>query len=201
MDVYDEEDSDAGFPRWWTEQSPYSFEYLEDQNAVYLLYQEVQSIEGDPIDEFADRLFAFIEENNVERLIIDVRNNGGGYFNHALFWQMMGPNGGGMPGGKLMAAIDSSFGSFDSFKEAFSKAAKTLFGSGWAWVVADAQGKLEIMQTHNQDTPLVHHRIPVLGIDVWEHAYYLQYENKRAEYVENFWNIINWKQCEKNYAG
>jgi Fe-Mn family superoxide dismutase len=130
-----------------------------------------------------------------------VRNSGGGYFNHALFWQMMGPGGGGMPDGKLMEAINSSFGSFDSFKAAFSKAAKTLFGSGWAWVVADAQGKLEIMQTHNQDTPLASQKTPVLGIDVWEHAYYLQYENKRAEYVENFWSIINWEQCEKNYAG
>jgi len=129
-----------------------------------------------------------------------IRNNGGGYFNHALFWDMMKPNGGGKPEGKLAQAINRDFGSFDAFKEQFSKAAKTLFGSGWAWLAADASGKLEIMPTPNQDTPLAGGKKPVLGLDVWEHAYYLQYQNRRGEYVDNFWSVVNWKTCETLYA-
>lgn len=129
-----------------------------------------------------------------------IRNNGGGYFNHALFWEMMKPNGGGQPEGQLAQAINRDFGSFDAFKEQFSKAAKTLFGSGWAWLVADASGKLEIMQTPNQDTPLAVGKKPLLGIDVWEHAYYLQYQNRRAEYVDNFWSVVNWKTSETLYT-
>jgi Fe-Mn family superoxide dismutase len=129
-----------------------------------------------------------------------VRNHGGGYFNHALFWRMMSPNGGGMPAGDLAAAITRDFGSFDAFKEKFNKAATTLFGSGWAWLVRTAEGKLDVVQTPNQDTPLASGQKPVLGIDVWEHAYYLRYQNKRAEYATNFWNVINWEQCAKNFA-
>jgi Fe-Mn family superoxide dismutase len=129
-----------------------------------------------------------------------VRNNGGGYFNHALFWPMMKPGAGGEANGKLAEAITRDFGDFSTFKEKFSTAAKTLFGSGWAWLVVNPNGKLEVTQTANQDTPLMHGQKPVLGIDVWEHAYYLQYENRRAEYVDNFWSIVDWTQCEVNFS-
>lgn len=129
-----------------------------------------------------------------------VRNNGGGYFNHALFWPMLSANGGGEPGGELAAAITRDFGTLDAMKESFSSAAKSVFGSGWAWLALNGEGKLEILQTPNQDTPLATGHKPVLGIDVWEHAYYLQYENRRGEYVDNFWNIVNWKQVEQNFA-
>jgi Fe-Mn family superoxide dismutase len=128
-----------------------------------------------------------------------VRNNGGGYFNHALFWHMMTPNGGGTPKGDLVDAITRDFGSFESFKNKFSTAAKTLFGSGWTWLVVNPAGQLEIQQTPNQNTPLENGDKPVLGLDVWEHAYYLQYENRRAEYVDNFWSVVNWKQCGINF--
>ncbi len=128
-----------------------------------------------------------------------VRNHGGGYFNHTLFWRMMSPNG-GAPTGDLAAAINRDFGSFDGLKEKFNKAASTLFGSGWAWLVRTAEGKLDVAQTPNQDTPLASGQKPVLGLDVWEHAYYLKYQNKRADYITNFWNVINWEQCAKNFA-
>jgi Fe-Mn family superoxide dismutase len=129
-----------------------------------------------------------------------VRNNGGGYFNHSLFWRMMSPSGGGAPQGELAATIDRDFGSLDGLKEKFNAAATTVFGSGWGWLVRTADGKLEIVQTPNQDTPLAAGQVPVLGIDVWEHAYYLRYQNKRADYVANFWNVINWEQCAANFA-
>ena len=128
-----------------------------------------------------------------------VRNNGGGYVNHNLFWAIMGPDGGGEPSGKLNEAIVRDFGSFDAFKEKFSNAAKTRFGSGWAWLVVDGK-ELKIMQTPNQDSPLMQGKIPVLGIDVWEHAYYLKYQNKRPDYVGAFWNVVNWKQVDENFA-
>lgn len=128
-----------------------------------------------------------------------VRNNGGGYFNHALFWETLSPYGGGAPVGELSHAIQDEFGSFDAFKSQFSKAAKTLFGSGWAWLTVSLGGRLEIFTTPNQDTPLKECLKPVFGIDVWEHAYYLQYENRRAAYVDAFWDIVNWEQCNTNY--
>jgi Fe-Mn family superoxide dismutase len=140
---------------------------------------------------------------NIETLPKEVqtalRNNGGGYFNHALFWPMMKPGGGGEAKGKLAEAITRDFGNFSTFKEKFSTAAKTLFGSGWAWLVVNPDGILDVTQTANQDTPLMRGQKPVLGIDVWEHAYYLQYENRRTEYVDNFWNVVNWEQCEVNF--
>lgn len=129
-----------------------------------------------------------------------VRNNGGGYLNHALFWPMLSESGGGEPGGDLAEAINREFGAFDQFKKRFSNAAATLFGSGWAWLVADANGKLDVIQTANQDTPLMKGKKPVLGLDVWEHAYYLRYQNRRPEYIENFWQIVNWEQCSRNYS-
>jgi len=125
-----------------------------------------------------------------------VRNNGGGFYNHNLFWKSMSPNGGGAPSGDLATAIDASFGSFDTFKETFSKAAATRFGSGWAWLCVHKGGKLEVCSTPNQDNPLMPGigcgGFPILGLDVWEHAYYLNYQNRRPDYVNAFFNVINW---------
>ena len=124
-----------------------------------------------------------------------VRNNGGGYYNHCLFWEIMGPNCGGKPQGALVDAIDKSFGSFDEFKSKFSTAAGTRFGSGWAWLCADSEGGLEVCSTANQDNPLMPGecgKTPIIGLDVWEHAYYLNYQNRRPDYIEAFFSVINW---------
>lgn len=133
-----------------------------------------------------------------------VRNNGGGFYNHSLFWKIMSPNGGGKPSGDLAKAIDSAFGSFDTFKEKFSNAAKTQFGSGWAWLCVHKGGKVEVCATPNQDNPLMPNvgcgGTPILGLDVWEHAYYLKYQNKRPDYVGAFWNVINWDEVAANYS-
>lgn len=129
-----------------------------------------------------------------------VRNNGGGHANHSLFWEIIGPNGGGAPTGAIAAAIDSELGGFDKFKEDFAKAATTRFGSGWAWLVVGKDGKLSITSTPNQDSPLFEGLTPVLGLDVWEHAYYLNYQNKRPDYIAAFWNVINWDEVNKRYA-
>ena len=132
-----------------------------------------------------------------------VRNNGGGHFNHSLFWTIMKSKGGGNPSGDLANAINSSFGSFEQFKKQFSDAAATRFGSGWAWLIL-SNGKLEVTSTPNQDNPLMDvsekKGTPILGLDVWEHAYYLKYQNKRPEYVENWWNVINWDEVAKKYS-
>ena len=132
-----------------------------------------------------------------------VRNNGGGFFNHNLFWTVMSPNGGGLPTGELAAAIDAAFGSFDAFKAAFSKAGATQFGSGWAWLCVK-DGKLEVCGTPNQDNTLMPGvgcgGTPILGMDVWEHAYYLNYQNRRPDYIEAFFNVINWDEVAKRYA-
>ncbi|RFU61881.1 superoxide dismutase [Bacillus sp. V59.32b] len=128
-----------------------------------------------------------------------VRNNGGGHANHSLFWQLLSPNGGGQPTGELADAISSKFGSFDSFKEAFAKAATTRFGSGWAWLVVN-NGELEVTSTPNQDSPLMEGKTPVLGLDVWEHAYYLNYQNRRPEYINSFWNVVNWDEVSKRFS-
>ena len=135
-----------------------------------------------------------------------VRNNGGGFYNHSLFWKVMSPNGGGQPSAtsKLGKAINKSFGSFDKFKDAFSAAAKTRFGSGWAWLCVGRGGKLFVTSTPNQDNPLMDcaekKGTPVLGLDVWEHAYYLKYQNKRPDYVEAFFSVVNWKEVAKRYS-
>ena len=127
-----------------------------------------------------------------------VRNNGGGAHNHAHFWQMLKPHGGGQPKGNLAAAITSTFGSFDKFKELFAAAATTRFGSGWAWLVKNGD-KLEITSSPNQDSPIMEGKFPVLGLDVWEHAYYLKYQNRRPEYIAAFWNVVNWDFCEERF--
>lgn len=129
-----------------------------------------------------------------------VRNNGGGHANHTLFWEVLSPNGGGQPTGAVADAINQTFGSFDKFKEEFTKAAAGRFGSGWAWLVVDNAGNLKITSTPNQDSPLSEGQTPILGLDVWEHAYYLKYQNKRPEYIAAFWNVVNWEEVNKRFT-
>ena len=152
-----------------------------------------------------------LENSTVEKILsgldmdnMAIRNNGGGFFNHSLFWNVMSPNGGGSPSGDLMDAMNNSFGSFEDFKSAFSKAAGTRFGSGWAWICVHSGGKLEICSTANQDNPLMSgigcEGYPILGLDVWEHAYYLNYQNRRPDYIAGFFNIINWRVVSKSFS-
>jgi superoxide dismutase, Fe-Mn family len=133
-----------------------------------------------------------------------VRNNGGGHWNHSLFWEILSPTGGGLPTGDLAAAIDAKFGSFDAFKETFNKAAATRFGSGWAWLCVDSKKELCVCSSPNQDNPLMDVSdcpgTPVMGLDVWEHAYYLNYQNRRPDYIAAFWNLVNWDAVSKRYA-
>ena len=151
-----------------------------------------------------------LEGKSIENILINldmknmaVRNNGGGHFNHSLFWTVMSPNGGGLPTGELLAAIESAFGSFDTFKAAFAKAGATQFGSGWAWLCVK-DGKLEVCGTPNQDNTLMPGvgcgGTPILGMDVWEHAYYLNYQNRRPDYIEAFFNVINWTEVSRRFA-
>ncbi|WP_456271159.1 superoxide dismutase [Bacillus sp. AK031] len=134
-----------------------------------------------------------------ENIRTAVRNNGGGHANHSLFWQVLSPNGGGEPTGEVADAINSAFGSYDKFKEEFSAAAATRFGSGWAWLVVD-NGELKVTSTLNQDSPLMEGQTPILGLDVWEHAYYLNYQNKRPDYIAAFFNVINWDEVNTRFA-
>ena len=153
---------------------------------------------------------ADLEGKSVEALIANinvlpedirnvVRNNGGGHANHTFFWTVIGPKAGGQPQGRVAAAINQAFSSFDAFKEKFAQAAATRFGSGWAWLSLSKEGKLEISSTPNQDSPLMEGKTPILGIDVWEHAYYLQYQNRRPDYIAAFWNVVNWQEVEKRF--
>jgi len=155
---------------------------------------EGTSLEGKSIEE----IFAGISKHPVA-----VRNNGGGFFNHNVFWSVMGPNGGGEPSGELLEAINGAFGSFADFKSQFSAAAATRFGSGWAWLVKQADGSLVVSSTPNQDNPLMDiaevKGTPLLTIDVWEHAYYLHYQNRRPDYIEAFWNVVNWEEVAKRF--
>ncbi|HDX9577597.1 TPA: superoxide dismutase [Mn] [Bacillus pseudomycoides] len=152
---------------------------------------------------------AELAEKSIEELVANlnevpeairtaVRNNGGGHANHSLFWTILSPNGGGQPVGELASAIEAKFGSFDAFKEEFAKAGATRFGSGWAWLVVN-NGELEVTSTPNQDTPLMEGKAPVLGLDVWEHAYYLHYQNRRPDYINAFWSVVDWNAVEKRY--
>lgn len=151
-----------------------------------------------------------LQSKSIEALISDisslpagiqtaVRNNGGGHANHSLFWETISPNGGGAPGGSLATAIDSELGGFDAFKAEFTKAATTRFGSGWAWLIVDKQGKLAVTSTPNQDSPIMDGTTPLLGLDVWEHAYYLKYQNKRPDYIAAFWNVVDWAKVNSLY--
>jgi Fe-Mn family superoxide dismutase len=141
---------------------------------------------------------------NAGKISPAVRNNGGGFYNHNLFWTIMGPNAGGAPSGALADAINGAFGSFDAFKEAFAKAAATRFGSGWAWLIKKADGTLAVTSTANQDNPLMdvveEKGTPILGLDVWEHAYYLNYQNRRPDYIAAFWNVVNWAKVAELYG-
>ena len=152
-------------------------------------------LEGQPIL----NLLADMDMNNGA-----LRNNGGGYFNHSLFWEVMSPNGGGEPTGELAEAINAAYGSFEAFKDAFSKAAATRFGSGWAWLCAHEGGKVEVCSPANQDNPLMPGigcgGAPILGLDVWEHAYYLNYQNRRPDYINAFFSVINWDKVSENFA-
>jgi Fe-Mn family superoxide dismutase len=151
-----------------------------------------------------------LDDKSIEDLLADlnavpkdirgaVRNNGGGYYNHNLFWTIMAPNAGGQPQGALATAIDAACGSFDKFQEQFVQAAVTRFGSGWAWLAVGANGGLEVMSTPNQDTPLSDGKTPILGLDVWEHAYYLNYQNRRPDYVKAWWKVVNWDEVAKRF--
>ncbi|MEI6539445.1 MAG: superoxide dismutase [Planctomycetota bacterium] len=159
-----------------------------------------KALEGSPLaDKPIDDLMR--ELNAVpEAIRTAVRNNGGGHANHSLFWTVMSPTGGGTPTGDLATAITTACGGFDAFKEQFAKAAATRFGSGWAWLSVKADGTLVVESTGNQDTPLSEGRTPILGLDVWEHAYYLNYQNRRPDYVSAFWNIVNWAEVARRFA-
>lgn len=151
--------------------------------------------------ELANKSLEELLANNLssvpESIRTAVRNNGGGHANHSFFWPLLSKNGGGTPKGEVASIIDSNFGSFDGFKEKFNAAATTRFGSGWAWLVKDKAGKYEILSTANQDSPLMEGKKPILGLDVWEHAYYLKYQNRRPEYIAAWWNVVNWDEVNK----
>ncbi|QJQ98724.1 superoxide dismutase [Halomonas sp. PGE1] len=164
--------------------------YVDKLNAAL----EGTGLEDMPVDELLANIDRVPEQKRQE-----VINNGGGHSNHSKFWQMMAPGGGGQPQGKVAQAIDSELGGFDSFKEAFTKAALGRFGSGWAWLSVTPEKKLVVENTLNQDSPHMHGNTPVLGLDVWEHAYYLKYQNKRPDYVEAFFNVVNWEDVERRY--
>ena len=165
---------------------------------------------------YTSKLNAAIEGTGMANMSIDdilknldmsngaVRNNGGGFYNHTLFWKVMSPNGGGTPKGDLSSAIDAAYGSFDAFKDAFAKAAATRFGSGWAWLCVHPGGKVEVCSTPNQDNPLMPGvscgGTPILGLDVWEHAYYLNYQNRRPDYISAFWNVVNWDEVSARFT-
>ncbi|TFJ38923.1 superoxide dismutase [Carnobacterium divergens] len=165
--------------------------YVTNLNAAIEKHPELGS---KTIEELMSNLDAIPEDIRTA-----VRNNGGGHVNHTFFWEILAPNTGGVPTGEVKEAIDATFGSFDKFKEEFAAAATTRFGSGWAWLVLDG-GKLSIISTPNQDSPLSEGKTPILGLDVWEHAYYLNYKNVRPEYIKAFWNIVNWDEVAKRYA-
>ncbi|MGM0123812.1 superoxide dismutase [Fe] [Enterococcus sp. AZ194] len=190
---------------------PYAYDALEpyiDVETMHLHHDKHHNT-------YVTNLNAAIEKHpelgdkSVEELVSDmanipedirtaVRNNGGGHANHSFFWEILAPNAGGEPTGAIKEAIDSTFGSFDKLKEEFKTAATGRFGSGWAWLVLN-NGKLEVTSTPNQDSPLMEGKTPILGLDVWEHAYYLKYKNVRPDYIEAFWNLVNWEQVNKNF--
>ena len=189
---------------------PYNFDALEP----HIDSKTMQIHHGKHHAGYTSKLNSAIEGTNLNNKTIEailkgldmsnsaLRNNGGGYFNHCLFWEIMGPNCGGLPSGRISAAINDAFGSYDDFKSSFSSAAGTRFGSGWAWLCTDAQGNLEVCSTANQDNPLMPGecgKTPILGLDVWEHAYYLNYQNRRPDYVSAFFEVINWDKVSEKY--
>lgn len=189
---------------------PYSFDALEphidartmeihhDKHHAGYIAKVNAALEGTDLeDKTIEEVIANIDAVPSDKRLA-VRNNGGGHANHSLFWTILSPDGGGEPTGELAEAINSSFGSFDAFKEAFAAAAATRFGSGWAWLVVES-GELKVESTANQDSPLMDGKTPILGLDVWEHAYYLNYQNKRPDYIAAFWNIVNWEEVARRF--
>jgi Fe-Mn family superoxide dismutase len=191
---------------------PYAFDSLEP----YIDARTMEIHHGKHHAAYVGNLNAALEshpaffERSIDELLADlasvpeeirtaVRNNGGGHFNHSLFWPLLSGSGGGEPVGELAGAIGAAFGSFEAFQDAFSTAAKTRFGSGWAWLSMTASGELVVSSTANQDTPLSQGQKPIVGLDVWEHAYYLKYQNRRPDYVAAFWSVVNWEQANANY--
>jgi Fe-Mn family superoxide dismutase len=190
---------------------PYSYDALE----VFIDKTTMEIHYGRHHRAYFNNFVKAVDELNLQNLTLleifkdmskypaSVRNNGGGFFNHNLFWEVMSPNGGGMPNDKLLKAIEKSFGSFDAFKKEFEAASMGQFGSGWAWLSVDKDGNLFVSSTPNQDNPLMDvatkKGVPILGLDVWEHAYYLHYQNKRADYAGNFWKVVNWKAVEQKF--
>lgn len=152
-------------------------------------------LQGKPIEALIANMDAI-----PEAIRMAVRNNGGGHANHSLFWQVMGPNKGGAPNGPLADAINHTFGTFDTFREKFAAAGTTRFGSGWAWLVKTKDGSVEVYSTPNQDSPLMEGKTPLLGMDVWEHAYYLKYQNRRPDYIAAFWNVVNWDEVGRRFG-
>jgi Fe-Mn family superoxide dismutase len=165
--------------------------YVNNLNAAL---EKAPELQGKSLDELLGNLNAV-----PEGIRTAVRNNGGGHWNHSMFWVIMTPNGGGEPTGALADAIRSSFGDFAKFREQVNAAGNARFGSGWAWVVADRGGRLSIESTPNQDTPIMEGKYPIMGVDVWEHAYYLKYQNRRADYLNAWWNVVNWAEVAKRY--
>jgi len=192
---------------------PYDYNALEpfmDARTVEIHYTKHHQGYVNKLNAALEKAPADIKKMPLEQLLVSldqipenirtaVRNNGGGVFNHDLFWTIMAPKAGGKPSGKIAEAITRDFGSFDKFKEAFTDMAKAFFGSGWVWLVIDKTSTLSIMSTPGHDVPMQQGFEPLMVIDVWEHAYYLKYQNRRPEYIENWWNLVNWPQVEKNY--
>lgn len=191
---------------------PYAFDALEphfDAKTMEIHYTKHHQAYIDKLNAALDKHPA-LHEKTVEELVADldmvpedirpaVRNHGGGHLNHSMFWQLLAPSAGGMPSGALAEAINKKFGSFDAFTTQFSDAAANRFGSGWVWLVLDGKD-LTIVSTANQDNPITDGKTPILGLDVWEHAYYLKYQNRRPEFIKAFWSVVHWKEVEKRYA-
>jgi superoxide dismutase, Fe-Mn family len=189
--------------------------YASDALEPYIDKATMEIHHGKHHNAYVTNLNAAVAGTDLEKKSIDeilksiskatpaVRNNGGGHYNHSFFWQLLKVNNGAAPSGNLASAIDKKFGSFDKFKEEFAKAATTRFGSGWAWLIVDSNGELQVTSTPNQDNPLMDvadvKGTPVLGLDVWEHAYYLKYQNRRPDYIGGFWNVVNWDEVSKRY--
>lgn len=165
--------------------------YVRNLNAAVDKYPELRSLSAVQLIQQLDDL--------PEDIRSSVRNNGGGHLNHSMFWRIMTPNGGGAPTGEIASAIDQAFGSFDAFKQVFNETGKQRFGSGWAWLVLDSDKQLQVMHTGNQDSPLMQGMFPIMGNDVWEHAYYLNYRNRRTEYLDAWWNVVNWDEVNRRY--
>jgi Fe-Mn family superoxide dismutase len=165
--------------------------YITNVNAALQSHPDLANM---PVEQLIGNLNGVPED-----IRTTVRNNGGGHANHTLFWQVMAPNAGGQPSGALAEAITQTFGGLDALKEQMTKAATTRFGSGWAWLSTDNGGKLQVESTANQDSPLMEGRTPLLGLDVWEHSYYLKYQNRRPEYITAWWNVVNWPEVERRY--